>query len=63
MSSRRSRLDFLKTVAGATAAAPTILRAQASGARQNVAANDRIRFAAIGVGIRGQQDHLSALRR
>ncbi len=61
MTTRRSRRDFLQAVAG-VAAAPTILRAQAGTARQNTAANDRIRVALFGVGIRGQQDARSALR-
>ena len=56
-----SRRDFLKSVAGAAATAPIMLRAQNAGPR-TVAPNDRIRFAAIGVGIRGQQDLRSALR-
>ena len=59
---RGSRRDFLKTVAAGATAAPTILRAQAGGTRQNVAANDRIRVALFGVGIRGQQDVRSALK-
>src|SRR6266487_522035 len=58
---RRSRRDFLKAAAG-TAAAPILLRAQTPAASQAVAPGDRIRLAAIGVGIRGQQDLLSALR-
>jgi predicted dehydrogenase len=62
MSTSRSRRDFLKRVAAGTAAAPILLRAAATDARQNVAATDRIRFAAIGVGIRGQQDLLAALK-
>ena len=62
MTTRRSRRDFLKTVAGTAAAAPTILRAQTSAASQRVAANDRIRVAVFGMGIRGQQDVRSALR-
>src|SRR5438309_2319102 len=61
MAKVRSRREFLQTVAGATAAAPIMLRAQ-NAAPRTVAPNDRIRFAAIGVGIRGQQDLLSALR-
>src|SRR5216683_1147333 len=60
MTTRRSRRDFLQAVAG-VAAAPTILRAQAGAAQQNAAANDRIRVALFGVGIRGQQDARSAL--
>ena len=63
MSARRSRREFLKTVAAATAAAPTtILRAQNPAASQNVSPNDRIRVAAFGVGIRGLQDMRSALK-
>src|SRR5881628_1651155 len=62
MSDRRSRRDFLKTVAAGTAMAPTILRAQAPSAAQNVSPNDRIRIAAIGAGIRGLQDVRSALK-
>jgi predicted dehydrogenase len=61
MTTRRSRRDFLKSVAGATATAPIMLRAQNIVPR-TVAPNDRIRFAAIGVGIRAQQDLPSALR-
>jgi predicted dehydrogenase len=60
--SRPTRRDFLKTVGGAAAAAPVVLRAQTSAPSQTPSSNDRIRFAAIGVGIRGQQDLLSALR-
>jgi len=62
MTNRRSRRDFLKTVGGAAATAPIVLRAQTSAPSQAPSSNDRIRFAAIGVGIRGQQDLLSALR-
>src|SRR5229473_845848 len=62
MSTRKSRREFLQVVAGAAAAAPTVLRAQACRAPQNAAANDRIRVALFGVGIRGQQDARSALR-
>ncbi len=58
---RRSRRDFLKTVA-ATATVPTVLRAQAPAASQTVSANDRIRIAMFGMGIRGQQDMRSALK-
>src|SRR6267142_3167309 len=58
---RGSRRDFLKSVAGATATLPIMLRAQ-NAAPRTVAPSDRIRFAAIGVGIRGQADLLSALR-
>jgi len=60
--SRPTRRDFLKTVGGAAATAPIVLRAQTSAPSQAPSSNDRIRFAAIGVGIRGQQDLLSALR-
>jgi predicted dehydrogenase len=62
MGSRKSRREFLRAVAGTTAAAPIILRAQPGAAGRHVAANDRIRVALIGVGIRGQQDMRSALR-
>ena len=62
MTTRRTRRDFLKTVGGAAATAPIVLRAQTSAPSQVPSSNDRIRFAAIGVGIRGQQDLLSALR-
>jgi predicted dehydrogenase len=62
MSTRKSRREFLQVMAGATAAAPTVLRAQTGGARQTIAANDRIRAALFGAGIRGQQDARSALR-
>src|SRR6266536_266378 len=61
MKNRRSRRDFLKTVA-ATAAVPTVLRAQTPGSSSTVAPNDRLRIALFGVGIRGQQDMRSALR-
>jgi predicted dehydrogenase len=60
--SRPTRRDFLKTVGGAAATAPVVLRAQTSAPSQALSSNDRLRFAAIGVGIRGQQDLLSALR-
>ncbi|PYR23103.1 MAG: hypothetical protein DMF94_02365 [Acidobacteria bacterium] len=62
MTNTPSRREFLQVVAGAAAAAPTFLRAQAGGAPQNVAPNDRIRFAVLGMGIRAQQDVRSALR-
>src|SRR6185295_5382802 len=62
MANTPSRRDFLKTVAGTAAAAPTILRAQAGATRPNVAPNDRIQVAVFGLGIRGQQDVRSALR-
>ena len=55
------RRDFLKTVA-ASAAAPTMLRARTQTSTRSVSPNDRVRFAAIGVGIRGQQDVRAALR-
>jgi len=61
MSVRRTRREFLQTVAAASAASPTILRAQTSTTRA-VSPNDRVRLAAIGLGIRGQQDVRSALR-
>src|SRR5204862_6067153 len=57
----RSRRDFLKTVA-ATATVPTVLRAQTPASPQTVSANDRIRIALFGMGIRGQQDMRSALK-
>jgi predicted dehydrogenase len=62
MTVRRSRREFLKTVATGTAVAPTMLRAQTPSAARAVSPNDRIRFAAIGIGIRGQQDVRAALR-
>src|SRR5436309_14306849 len=58
----RTRRDFLKTMATAAAVSPTVLRAQAPTASRAVAPSDRIRLAAIGLGIRGQQDVRSALR-
>jgi predicted dehydrogenase len=61
MTIRRTRREFLQTVAVGSAAAPTVLRAQTPAARA-VAPNDRLRLAAIGVGIRGQQDVRSALK-
>ena len=61
MTSKRSRREFLKAAAGATATVPTMLRAQTRAAR-TVAANDRIRIAAIGLGIRGQQDIRAAVK-
>jgi predicted dehydrogenase len=61
MSTRASRREFLKAAAGA-AAMPTLLRAQNRTTAQNVAPGDRIRFATIGFGIRGQQDTRSAVR-
>jgi predicted dehydrogenase len=60
--SRPTRRDFLKTVSGAAATAPVVLRARTSAPSQAPSSNDRLRFAAIGVGIRGQQDLLSALK-
>ena len=62
MRARRSRRDFLKTVAAVTATAPTILRAQNPAASQIVSPNDRIRIAAFGMGIRALQDMRSALK-
>ena len=59
---KRSRRDFLQAIAGAAAVAPTVLRAQAGGPRQTIAANDRIRVALFGAGIRGLQVARSALR-
>jgi predicted dehydrogenase len=58
----RTRREFLKTVASATAATPTLLRAQAPSPSRPPSPNDRIRFAIIGFGIRGQQDVRAALR-
>jgi predicted dehydrogenase len=60
--SRRSRREFLKTVGGAAATAPIVLRAQTPALSQTPASNDRIRLAAIGVGIRGQADVRAALK-
>jgi predicted dehydrogenase len=60
--SRPTRRDFLKTVGGAAATAPIVLRAQTPTPSQTPASNDRIRFAAIGVGIRGQADVRAALK-
>ena len=62
MSDRRSRRDFLKTVAAGTAIAPTILRAESQSVQPNVSPNDRIRIAAFGAGIRALQDIRSALK-
>jgi len=62
MTTRRSRRDFLKTVAGATATAPILLRAQTPAASQTLSANQRLGIAIVGLGIRGQQDLRSALR-
>ena len=61
MSVRRTRREFLQTVAAVSAASPTILRAQTSATR-TVAPNDRLRLAAIGLGIRGQPDVRAALK-
>jgi predicted dehydrogenase len=60
MTVRRTRREFLQTVA-ASAAAPTILRAQTPATR-TVAPSDRLRLAAIGIGIRGQADVKAALK-
>src|SRR6266850_4439469 len=60
MSTRHSRREFLKVAAGA-ATVPTMLRAQAPTTR-TVSANDRIRIATFGLGIRGQQDTRAAVR-
>jgi predicted dehydrogenase len=62
MTRRRSRRDFLKSVATATAAAPTLLRAQTPQGSTRVSPNDRIRLGVVGLGIRGLQDVRSALR-
>jgi predicted dehydrogenase len=61
MNTGTSRREFLQAVAGATAAAPTLLRAQTATPR-TIAPNDRIRVGLFGVGIRGQADLRSALR-
>src|SRR4051812_46202885 len=65
MSTKPSRREFLKAAA-ASATAPTLLRARAAtsaaATSQTVAPGDRIRFAMIGLGIRGQQDARSAVR-
>src|SRR5882672_8160565 len=60
MSTRHSRREFLKVAAGA-ATVPTMLRAQAPTTR-TVSANERIRIATFGMGIRGQQDTRAAVR-
>jgi len=60
MSSRRSRRDFLKAAAGATATAPVLLHAHTPMPSQTATPGERIRIAAFGVGIRGQQDIRSA---
>src|SRR5262249_10050749 len=63
MSTRRSRRDFLRIAAGATATAPVLLRAQQTPfPPQKVSPNARIGIALVGMGIRGQQDLRSALR-
>src|SRR5262249_59931071 len=63
MSTRRSRRDFLRIAAGATATAPVLLRAQQTPfPPQKVSPNARIGIALFGMGIRGQQDLRSALR-
>jgi predicted dehydrogenase len=62
---RPTRREFLKTAAtGVTAAASstTVLRAQASGTRQEVPPNERIQIATIGCGIQGLGDTRVALR-
>src|SRR2546428_1124507 len=61
MSTRRSRREFLKAAAGATATGPTLLRAQTP-PTQTVPPNERIRIATFGMGIRGQQDTRAAVR-
>ena len=61
MNAGTSRREFLQAVAGATAAAPTVLRAQTATTR-TVAPNDRIRVGLFGAGIRGLADLRSALR-
>ena len=61
MNTGTSRREFLQAVAGATAAAPTLLRAQTATPRA-VAPNDRIRVGIFGAGIRGLADLRSALR-
>ncbi len=63
MSTHRSRRDFLKTIAAAGAASPTILRARPSwSSPQRVSPNDRIRIGAFGAGIRGLSDLRSAVK-
>jgi len=63
MSTRRSRRDFLRIAAGATATAPVVLRAQQTPFQsQKVSPHARIGIALFGMGIRGQQDLRSALR-
>ncbi|OLE83983.1 MAG: oxidoreductase [Acidobacteria bacterium 13_1_20CM_2_65_9] len=61
MSTRRSRREFLKAAAGATATGPTLLRAQTP-PTQTVPPNERIRIATFGMGIRGQQNTRAAVR-
>jgi len=61
MTTKASRREFLKAAAGATATVPTLLHGQTPAAR-TVAANDRLRIAAIGLGIRGQQDIRAAVK-
>jgi len=62
MSTDTSRRDFLKAIAAAGTATPTILRAQSgSSSSRRVSPGDRIRIAALGVGIRSLQDIRSAL--
>jgi hypothetical protein len=61
MNTRRSRRDFLKSVATVTAAAPTLLQAQALSLHDRVAQRqDPAR--GDWLGIRGQQDLRSALK-
>src|SRR5262245_34075841 len=63
MTTRRSRRDFLKAAAGATATAPVLLQAQQTPIQsQRASPNARIGVALFGMGIRGQQDLRSALR-
>jgi len=61
MSTKRSRREFLKAAAGATAVVPTMLRAQTPATR-TMAPNERLRIAAIGLGIRGQSDIRAAVK-
>jgi predicted dehydrogenase len=62
MSTHRSRRDFLKAIAVAGAASPTILRARPASSSQRSSPNDRIRIGAVGAGIRGLSDIRSALK-
>jgi len=62
MTTPRSRREFLKSVAGTTAAAPILLHAQTPVPVQTVPPGERIRIATFGLGIRGQQNVRSALR-